>query len=116
MKKMKRVVLVVLDGVGAGWQHDAKRYGDEGADTLGHVFVEAHPNIPNMTELGLLKTIGMHPYGEDDPIGCYGTMTECAAGKDTTIRSLGNRGTDLEGALPDVPERLPAGTDRSVRA
>ena len=37
MKKMKRVVVVVLDGAGAGWQHDAKKYGDEGANTLGLV-------------------------------------------------------------------------------
>ena len=38
MKKMKRVVLVVLDGVGCGAQADAARYGDEGANTLGHVY------------------------------------------------------------------------------
>ena len=57
MKKMKRVVVIVLDGVGAGWQKDAAKYGDEGADTLGHVIAEMHPDIPNLTELGLLKTI-----------------------------------------------------------
>lgn len=107
MKKMKRVVLVVLDGVGAGWQHDAKRYGDEGADTLGHVFVETHPNIPNMTELGLLKTIGMHPYGEDDPIGCYGTMTECAAGKDTTSGHWEIAGLTLKEPFPTFPNGFP---------
>ena len=111
MKKMKRVVLVVLDGVGAGAQHDAKRYGDEGADTLGHVFVEAHPQIPNMTELGLLKTVGLHPYGEEDPIGCYGTMVECAAGKDTTS---GHLRSYPDGALPHLPERISSGTHRCI--
>ena len=35
MKKIKRAVVIVLDGCGAGWQHDAAQYGDEGANTLG---------------------------------------------------------------------------------
>ena len=100
MKKMKRVVVIVLDGVGAGWQKDAAKYGDEGADTLGHVIAEMHPDIPNLTELGFLKTIGMHPLGEDDPIGCYGTMLERAAGKDTTTGHWEIAGLTLEKPFP----------------
>ena len=61
MKRMKHVVLVVLDGAGAGYQPDADKYGDVGANTLGHVIEQEHPEIPNLTEMGLLKTIGMHP-------------------------------------------------------
>ena len=53
MKKMKRVAVIVLDGCGAGWQHDAAKYGDEGANTLRHVIEQAHPNIPNLEDLGL---------------------------------------------------------------
>ena len=34
MKKIRRAVVIVLDGCGAGWQHDAADYGDEGANTL----------------------------------------------------------------------------------
>ena len=37
MKKIRRAVVIVLDGCGAGWQHDAAEYGDEGANTLRHV-------------------------------------------------------------------------------
>ena len=37
MRKIKRAVVIVLDGAGAGWQHDAAKYGDEGANTLKHV-------------------------------------------------------------------------------
>ena len=55
MRKMKRVAVVVLDGCGAGWQHDAARYGDEGANTLKHVLEQAHPDLPNLTDLGLMK-------------------------------------------------------------
>lgn len=104
---MKRVVVVVLDGVGAGWQFDAARYGDEGADTLGHVIAQEHPDIPNLTELGLLKTVGMHPLGEDEPIGCFGTMLEAAAGKDTTTGHWEIAGLTLHKPFPTYPNGFP---------
>ena len=107
MKKMNRVVLIVLDGVGAGWQHDAAKYGDQGADTLAHVIAQEHPDIPNLTELGLLKTIDMHPLGEDDPIGCYGTMIEAAAGKDTTTGHWEIAGLTLDKPFPTYPNGFP---------
>lgn len=107
MKKMNRVVLIVLDGVGAGWQHDAAKYGDVGADTLGHVIAQEHPDIPNLTELGLLKTIDMHPLGEDEPIGCYGTMVEAAAGKDTTTGHWEIAGLTLKKPFPTYPNGFP---------
>ena len=107
MKKMNRVVLIVLDGVGAGWQHDAAKYGDQGADTLAHVIAQEHPDIPNLTELGLLKTIDMHPLGEDEPIGCYGTMIEAAAGKDTTTGHWEIAGLTLDKPFPTYPNGFP---------
>lgn len=107
MKKMKRVIVIVLDGVGAGYQHDAAKYGDVGADTLGHVIAQEHPDIPNLTELGLLKTIGMHPLGEDEPIGCYGTMIERAAGKDTTTGHWEIAGLTLKKPFPTYPNGFP---------
>ena len=59
LKKMKRVVVLVLDGAGAGWQHDAAQYGDEGANTLKHVIEQANPYIPNLEELGIKHLLGM---------------------------------------------------------
>lgn len=107
VKNMNRVVLIVLDGVGAGWQHDAAKYGDKGADTLAHVIAQEHPDIPNLTELGLLKTIDMHPLGEDEPIGCYGTMLEAAAGKDTTTGHWEIAGLTLQKPFPTYPNGFP---------
>ncbi|HIS84412.1 MAG TPA: phosphopentomutase [Candidatus Faecivicinus avistercoris] len=107
MKRMKHVVLVVLDGAGAGYQPDADKYGDVGANTLGHVIEQEHPEIPNLTEMGLLKTIGMHPEDEDDPIGCYGTMLERAAGKDTTTGHWELAGLTLEKPFPTYPNGFP---------
>jgi len=107
MNKMKRIVLVVLDGAGAGYQDDADRYGDVGANTLKHVIEQAKPDIPNLTELGLLKTLGIHPEDEDDPIGCYGTMLEKAAGKDTTTGHWELAGLTLEKPFPTYPDGFP---------
>ena len=107
MNKMKRVILIVLDGCGAGSQHDAGLYGDEGANTLKHVIEQAHPEIPNLTEMGLLKTIGMHPSDEDEPIGCYGTMVEKAAGKDTTTGHWEIAGLTLKKPFPTYPNGFP---------
>ena len=34
---MARAIIIVLDSVGCGGAEDAEAYGDEGADTLGHI-------------------------------------------------------------------------------
>ena len=107
MKKMKRVVVIVLDGCGAGWQHDAAQYGDEGANTLKHVLEQAKPVLPNLTDLGLMKIMGMQPADADDPIGCYGTMVEQSAGKDTTTGHWEIAGLTLHKPFPTYPNGFP---------
>ena len=107
MKKIKRAVVIVLDGAGAGWQHDAAQYGDEGADTLRHVIEQAKPVIPNLEELGLLHLLGMQGPDADDPIGCYGTMEESAAGKDTTTGHWEIAGLTLRKPFPTYPNGFP---------
>ena len=53
MGKYQRVFLIVLDSLGIGAMPDAKRFGDTGADTLGHISdTVAHLNIPNLQKLG----------------------------------------------------------------
>ena len=107
MKKMKRVVVVVLDGAGAGWQHDAAKYGDEGSNTLKHVIEQANPTIPNLEELGIKHLLGIQGPDADDPIGCYGTMLEQAAGKDTTTGHWEIAGLTLREPFPTYPNGFP---------
>ncbi len=107
MKKMKRVVVVVLDGAGAGWQHDAAKYGDEGSNTLKHVIEQANPTIPNLEELGIKHLLGIQGPDADDPIGCYGTMFEQAAGKDTTTGHWEIAGLTLREPFPTYPNGFP---------
>lgn len=107
MKKMKRVVVIVLDGAGAGWQADAAKYGDEGANTLKHVIEQTQPIIPNLEELGIRHLLGIQAAGADDPIGCYGTMFEQAAGKDTTTGHWEIAGLTLREPFPTYPNGFP---------
>ena len=107
MKKMKRAVVIVLDGAGAGWQHDAAKYGDEGSNTLKHVIEQADPHIPNLEELGLKHLLGLQQPDADDPIGCYGTMLESAAGKDTTTGHWEIAGLVQRTPFPTYPNGFP---------
>jgi phosphopentomutase len=98
---MKRTFIMVLDSFGIGASADAKKFGDEGADTLGHIAeacARGEANIgrsgpltlPNLSRLGLGKaaeeSTGKFPPGLDknaDIIGAYGYASELSSGKDT---------------------------------
>ena len=49
----KRVILIVLDSVGAGALPDAAAYGDAGSNTLGHSYEQEAPSLPRMEAMGL---------------------------------------------------------------
>ena len=82
-----RALLLVLDSVGCGHAPDAAAYGDEGADTLGHIFA-AQPQLalPALFSLGLWKilTADVFDRRSRQTIGSFGRMRERSAGKDTT--------------------------------
>lgn len=82
----RRVVLIVLDGVGIGALPDADSYGDVGANTLGHVAAACGGlRLPNLMRLGLGRVIDLpDTLGADDVVGGYGRMRERSVGKDTT--------------------------------
>lgn len=80
-----RALLLVLDSVGCGRAPDAAAYGDEGADTLGHIFAtDRSLALPTLDSLGLgLITNGDAGAGTT-PGASWGRMREKSAGKDTT--------------------------------
>src|SRR5215212_274674 len=82
-----RALLIVLDSVGCGDAPDAAAYGDEGANTLGHIFA-AQPALalPNLFALGLWKSITGDVLDARSlrTRGAWGRMRERSAGKDTT--------------------------------
>ena len=54
MSKIRRAILVVLDGVGAGANPDAHSYGDDGASSLEHCAQAIGGlHLPNLGSIGL---------------------------------------------------------------
>jgi len=76
----------VLDSCGCGGDPDAKSYGDEGTNTLGHTAsVVGGLSLPNLQAMGLGNITpikGVPP--EAEPWGAWGRMQEQSNGKDTT--------------------------------
>jgi len=93
---MARAIILVLDSFGIGATDDAERFGDEGANTFGHIAHEraASPvgplKLPNLAALGLYHagrdSAGEFPAGGDPALevhGSYGYAAELSSGKDT---------------------------------
>lgn len=85
MKKYKRIFTVVIDSLGIGAMDDAGKYGDTGADTLGHIAETVGKlNIPNLCSLGMGN---IRPFKNitpvENPLGYYGKLKETSVGKDT---------------------------------
>ena len=98
---MKRMFIMVMDSFGIGATGDAEKFGDKGANTLGHIAEacqlgkanagrEGILKLPNLNRLGLGKAAkaasGSFPQGLDeqaDIIGAWGYASEISSGKDT---------------------------------
>jgi phosphopentomutase len=110
-----RALLLVLDSVGIGHAPDAAQYGDEGANTLGHILERAPDlRLPNLDLLGLGELVPAHRSDVSDTTykSSYGRMTERSAGKDTTTGHWEIAGVILEEPFA-IYERFP---DELVRA
>lgn len=86
MKKFyNRIFVIVLDSLGIGAMADAEKYGDKGADTLGHISdTVPHLNIPNLTKLGLANLKPLKQVKPlDETLGYYTALNEASNGKDT---------------------------------
>lgn len=84
-KTWKRVFLIVIDSLGIGGASDAALYGDDGADTLGHISESVESfEIPHLRSLGLanLRSLKQVPPVEK-ALGYYGRLNERSRGKDT---------------------------------
>src|SRR4051812_48638796 len=125
---MARALLIVLDSVGIGGAPDADRYGDAGADTVGHIAqacaagrgdragLRRGPlSLPNLTALGLGLAAqgatgrvppGLEPSGVVR--GAYGHAVATAAGKDTPSGHWEIAGLPVPEAWGHFPDTLPA--------
>ena len=95
---MARAFLLIMDSVGIGGARDAAKFGDEGANTLGHIAAECAAgradigregvlHLPNLDALGLgaaaREACGALPIGLAGKAGHYAVANEVSNGKDT---------------------------------
>ena len=83
---MKRVFVVVIDSLGVGYEEKSKDYGDEGANTLSHIFMatEGKYKIPNLEKLGICNlTEVMGNPAVEKPLAYCLRLKESSIGKDT---------------------------------
>lgn len=132
---MARAFLFVLDSFGIGGAPDAARFGDQGADTYGHIAAACRNgradraglrtgplNVPNMERLGLshagaLATDRSRPTLR--PEGFFGAATEISKGKDTPSghwELAGVPATAQWGYFPDTLPALPSQFTEAVIA
>lgn len=128
---MPRAILLVLDSLGCGGAPDASAFGDEGADTLGHIAdacadgradVEGvrsgRLRVPNLDALGLglacEASTGRLPPGLSRGVAneaIYGCAIETALGKDTPSGHWEMAGAPMRaplGLFPNVHPSFPA--------
>jgi phosphopentomutase len=108
-KSFKRIHLVVMDSVGIGEAPDAKDFGDEGSDTIGHIAERMEGlNMPNLEKMGLsnIRPIkGISPV--DKPIAYFGKMQEASVGKDTMTGHWEIMGLNIETPFKVYPNGFP---------
>ena len=125
---MARAMLLVMDSVGIGGAADAARFGDEGADTLGHVAAACASGaadrpglrsgplmIPVMNRLGIARaaeaSTGTHPAGvprAQTPAAIWGYASEVSKGKDTQSGHWELAGLPVPFAWGYFPDTIPA--------
>jgi phosphopentomutase len=109
---MSRVFLFIMDGFGIGHAPDAAAFGDEGANTFGHIAERHKLRIPHLASLGLgaaAKLVGgVDPFGNINLIGSYGAATEVSQGKDTITGHWEIAGVPLDKDWGYFPQTIPA--------
>lgn len=126
---MARTIILLLDSFGVGYAHDAAAFGDEGADTLGHIcqwFADNRKDaqgrtlplyLPNLAARGLQKAAELSrgkalpaALGAEHSVGAYTYAQEVSRGKDTLSGHWEIAGVPVDfdwGYFPDVPKCFP---------
>lgn len=109
MNTHRRIIIAVLDGVGAGELPDAALYGDTGSNTLSNTAEAVGGlNLPNLGAMGLgnlTKIKGVPP--TEKPTAHYGKMREASPGKDTITGHWEMAGIILSQPFPTYPQGFP---------
>jgi len=110
---MARAFLVVMDSVGCGGAPDAADFGDEGANTLGHIHAARGGAlaVPHLAGLGLWDAVALASgYRAQAPVarGLWGAATEVSRGKDTPSGHWELAGVPVTWDWTYFPQAVPA--------
>ena len=107
--EIKRVSVIVLDGVGAGELPDAESYGDVGSNSLSNTArALGGIDLPNMGEIGLGNITpieGVPP--REHTLGAYGKCKEISKGKDSVTGHWELMGVEVKKPFPTYPNGFP---------
>jgi phosphopentomutase len=106
---VKRIIVIVLDGVGIGEAPDAALYGDVGSNSIANTAKAVGGlHLPQMGDLGLgcITKIQGVPC-EENSSGAFGKMQPRSAGKDTISGHWELMGICLPKPLPTYPNGFP---------
>lgn len=105
---INRTIIIVLDSFGIGELPDADKYGDLGANTLGHIYEKAKPRLINMKKLGLYNIDGLEITDkEENVIGNFGKAKEKSAGKNSPVGHWEIAGFVNESPFKTYPNGFP---------
>jgi len=106
---MKRIFLVILDGLGVGAMPDAAAFGDVGANTLRSVTSHPNAHISNLLRMGLGNIDGVDFLPrEAAPTAAVGRLAELSPGKDTTVGHWEIAGVVSKYPLPTYQNGFPS--------
>ncbi|MEH7178614.1 phosphopentomutase [Neobacillus vireti] len=105
----KRIFVIVMDSVGIGESPDADKFGDKGADTLGHIAEAMNGlNMPNMGKLGLSNIREIKGIEKaEKPLAYYTKMMEASNGKDTMTGHWEIMGLNIQTPFRVFPDGFP---------
>ncbi len=106
---MRRVALLVLDGVGIGAAPDAAAYGDVGSHTLANTArAVGGLTLPALERLGLGVLAPIDGLRADvTPAAAHGILQPASAGKDSTSGHWEIAGVQLDRPFPTYPDGFP---------
>lgn len=110
-----RVLLLIMDSVGAGELPDAGLYGDQGSDTLGNIARAVDLRVPTLRSMGLARAAAIDG-ASPAPVGAFGRMAEASAGKDSVTGHWEMMGIVLDRAFPTFPRGFPPDVIREFEA
>lgn len=101
----RRVILIVLDGCGAGAAPDAERFGDHPSNhTLGNIHkLRSLESCPRLADCGFLASTGLPPAAQ----ARYGRLQPLGEGKDSVTGHWEMMGARVTKPFPTFPQGFP---------